>query len=112
MLLFDAQDLCWLGSNDVLCAVRFGTLVGLGAGILIIVLQQRLLPDSDFLLYWVVCSTAFTVLASLYFVAQNIAWFGLNIGQSGLGFGALVTLSTGMLAVRRRTTNTRPGSYW
>ena len=79
-------------------AVIIAALVGIGSGIFLAHKRWQVLEGAELAIYWLGCAVGFVLLSTIFFYAMNLSWFGPSYTgwESGLFFGALVALGSGI----------------
>jgi len=99
---FKENNIKWIGKYPGgTSGVVFGSLVGLASGLFLSIKRRHQLKGIEIVLYWLGCSWFFILLSLNFFKAANIEWFGkYSSGESGVVFGSLVGLASGLLAIK------------
>ncbi|MCH9665770.1 MAG: toll/interleukin-1 receptor domain-containing protein [Gammaproteobacteria bacterium] len=99
---FETNNIRWFGiPSDDVSGLFFGALVGIGSGIFLAGKRWPAFEGAELAIYWLGCAAGFVFLSIVFFETNNIRWFGLpSDGESGLFFGAIVALGSGMYLKR------------
>jgi len=99
-VFFDSAEFSWLPEYaKVDLGVSLGLLISLLIGVFILIKKRKGAGWLEILFYWLGFSTVFSLLLALFFEASNLYWTGYGDSGSGIFFGLVISLISGIFII-------------